>query len=99
MEVLLLVLYTVAVFYLGMRHERSCSWWERRLQGSRLFTPHRPRLLVSPHRPSSEAITTARAGAGLSRGNAEPLKDVGATGFVPGWSAACPTTLPEQEIA
>lgn len=89
MEFLLLVLYTVAVFYLGTRHERSCSWWD--------FVPHRPRLLVSPHRPSLEAITTTRAGAGLLRGNGEPLKDVDAAGFVPGWSAACPNLDPNQD--
>lgn len=78
--------YSAVVFYLGMRHERAkltdtlCD---------RLFVPHRPRLLVSPHWPAVQAINHTEAGAGLSRGNDEPLKDVDAAGFVPGWSAAC----------
>lgn len=70
MEFLLLALYTVAVFYMGMRHERSCPQFQRHLE-RQLFVPHRPRLLVSPYRPSSEAITTARAGAGLSQTDKE----------------------------
>lgn len=65
MEFLALVVYTVAIFCIGMRHERSCSWFAEVLE-RQLFVPHRPRLLDSPHRPSLEAITTARAGAGLS---------------------------------
>lgn len=89
MEAIMVIVAGLAIFYLGMRHERSA--WEPLLDPLP-FKPHRPRLLVSPHRPSSEAITTAEVGAGLSRGNDEPLKDVGAAGFVPGWSAACPTS-------
>ena len=70
MEFLALVVYTVAIFYLGTRHERSCSQFQSQLE-RQLFVPHRPRLLDSPHRPSLEAITTARAGAGLSQTDKE----------------------------
>lgn len=60
--------YSAVVFYLGMRHERAkltdtlCD---------RLFVPHRPRLLVSPHWPRVEAINPDGAGAGLSQTDKE----------------------------
>ena len=83
--------YSVIIFWLGIKHERATVAHQAHLD--RLlspFVPHRPRLLVSPHWPAVQAINHTEAGAGLSRGNDEPLKDVGAAGFVPGWSAACP---------
>lgn len=88
MEVILVIVAGLAIFYMGMRHERST--WEP-LVDPLPFKPHRPRLLVSPHWPHREMRShTGVVGAGLSRGNDEPLEDVDAAGFVPGWSAACP---------
>lgn len=57
--------YSALIFFLGVKHERSCTFW---LHQPGPFQPHEPRLLDSTHLACrSDAINTRHApGAGFS---------------------------------